>query len=661
MTQPMKDQRERLYNAAIEYLDRGWSIIPISPAQKTPWAPWAEYQHRQPTEDEVEDWFTNGVVSKNGHVLHDFDLAVITGSTSGVVIVDADNDEAIAEAQRLGLTSECQVKTRRGKHYYWIHDGTDQHRLKVGGHVKATDFSWPKFDGLDFKGDGGYALLPPSRTSDGGTYEWLTDFDDLPNDRVWRKRNFPRDVATMTPVDIGQLSAGILPDLSGVKASTGRSLSPEEEILESGGKVLEGARNFTLTRQVGWLLKYGTLPTELMDSAYDFVSKYMGDDPLPDEEVETVVNSIIETDRRDKPWRYDNQGNFLEPEPEKVPDKKPTLQPLIFRSQAQDILESIGRENFLMFPIIPHPTIMQIYGFSGHGKSLFLGHLLYALSTGQDFVSFECMKRGRVLYLDFENGLGTIAERLQNFHDTFGQPADDSGFAVYSPSQRNTTMIDMRTDKGVTEVIRNAEAHEADVIVIDTVRTAFTGFDENKQQDWSRVNEISLQLRNLGYTIIVVHHANKPQLLAGQGTQQGMEAGSTNQLTPVEIQIRITQIFPSTDKGVQRAEEVRGVVDDNGYDIILKMKDKKEMDNFERYRLKTAIRVSYGKNRKENEAHRTTYLGFGEDKDGRAVTIGTTPIRTRVRLEALGGKYTTDEIADRYNLPQRLVKEWSGL
>lgn len=106
-----------------------------------------------------------------------------------------------------------------------------------------------------------------------------------------------------------------------MKASTGRSLSPEEEILESGGKVLEGARNFTLTRQVGWLLKYGTLPTELMDSAYDFVSKYMGDDPLPDEEVETVVNSIIETDRRDKPWRYDNQGNFLEPEERKFPTK----------------------------------------------------------------------------------------------------------------------------------------------------------------------------------------------------------------------------------------------------------------------------------------------------------------------------------------------------
>ena len=65
--------------AALEYLENGWSIIPIKPKGKRPAIRWAEYQNRQPTEEEVTQWWTQW---------EDYDIALVTGEISGVVIVD---------------------------------------------------------------------------------------------------------------------------------------------------------------------------------------------------------------------------------------------------------------------------------------------------------------------------------------------------------------------------------------------------------------------------------------------------------------------------------------------------------------------------------------------------------------------------------------------
>jgi hypothetical protein len=55
---------------ALDYLDRGWSIIPINPETKRPLIKWRDYQARQPTSDEVETWFETWPECK---------LAVVTG------------------------------------------------------------------------------------------------------------------------------------------------------------------------------------------------------------------------------------------------------------------------------------------------------------------------------------------------------------------------------------------------------------------------------------------------------------------------------------------------------------------------------------------------------------------------------------------------------
>ena len=650
------EHRERIRQALYEYvLDWGWSVVPIKHGAKHPWVEWKQYQTRQPTEEEINEWCDHGAVSKNGHVLQDFDICLVTGRLSGVVVVDCDSQEAVNEARRLGLTSNVSVNTRKGQHFYWSHHGDAEYKNKVGGHTKANDVSWPKVLGLDFRGDKGIAVLPPSRHKD-GNYTWNVPYDELDEAKYkWSNRTFLTDVKKLNNDVLQDLIEGQLPDLTDVGEDVWVPSSVEDDIIADGGVVREGSRNHTLTRYVGQLLNGGTTPSELYGEAVSFCEKYMLE-ALPDDEIETVVQSVIEMDRTNKPWAYDKDGNFLH-----VSDRKEVApvprqsQPLITRDQASKILEDAGTEPYLMFPAISHPSIMQCYGFSGHGKSLFLGHLLYALATGNDFASYECMRKGRVLYLDFENGLVEIADRLNNFYTAFNEPEDDEGFAVYTPSHKNSTMIDLRSDEGLQELIENAKTHRADVIVIDTIRTAFSGFDENRQQDWSRVNNVMLYLRNEGYSVVGVHHANKPQV-QGSGMNQGAEAGSTNQLTVLETQMRVTQIFPDTQDGMQRAEEVRGVVDANGYQKIQEMKALAEGSKGV-LRIKTAIRVSYGKVRRMTDAHKTTYIGFAEDTNGQPVTISTRPIRQRIKWQSENG-HSLEYLADFHNVGVRTIKNW---
>jgi hypothetical protein len=96
--------------AALEYLARGWSAIPLCPpdhagcspahvagcksAGKAPLWPWKTYQERLPSERELRIYW-----SRNIHC----NVGVVLGSVSGLVGVDADGPDADAILRELSL------------------------------------------------------------------------------------------------------------------------------------------------------------------------------------------------------------------------------------------------------------------------------------------------------------------------------------------------------------------------------------------------------------------------------------------------------------------------------------------------------------------------------------------------------------------------------
>lgn len=74
----MSEPQASVWAAARAYLARGWSVVPVEPRGKRPVVPWAEFQRRLPTEDELEAWFRHRGNSN---------LAIVTGAVSGLVVL----------------------------------------------------------------------------------------------------------------------------------------------------------------------------------------------------------------------------------------------------------------------------------------------------------------------------------------------------------------------------------------------------------------------------------------------------------------------------------------------------------------------------------------------------------------------------------------------
>ena len=148
----------RVELAALDYLGRGWSVIPVVERQKRPAVPWKAYQSRLVSEKTLGNWF---------HRCPDCNVAIVTGALSGLVVLDVDprhgGKESLRKLERehgkLPETMESMTGGG-GRHVYFAHPG---------GEVRNRANIEP---GIDLRGDGGCIVAPPSIHPSGKRYRW---------------------------------------------------------------------------------------------------------------------------------------------------------------------------------------------------------------------------------------------------------------------------------------------------------------------------------------------------------------------------------------------------------------------------------------------------------------------------------------------------------
>jgi len=144
--------------AALEYLARGWSVIPAREKAKRPAIAWKAYQERRASERTVRRWFAE---------TPQFNVSIVTGAISGLVVVDVDPRHGGAkslsalerEHGRLPGTIEA-ISGGGGRHLYFAHPGVLLHNRT---NVRP---------GIDLRGDGGCIVAPPSVHPSGTQYRW---------------------------------------------------------------------------------------------------------------------------------------------------------------------------------------------------------------------------------------------------------------------------------------------------------------------------------------------------------------------------------------------------------------------------------------------------------------------------------------------------------
>ena len=134
---------QTLLKTALVYARRGFSIIPCR--EKKPIVEWKKYQKVRADEAQIRQWWTEHP---------DAGIGIVTGAISGLYVVDSDGPNGTTWMKE-NTTLEPTVKTPRDGYHYYTCGGN--------GLGNATNF----LPELDFRGEGGYIVAAPTRTSAG--------------------------------------------------------------------------------------------------------------------------------------------------------------------------------------------------------------------------------------------------------------------------------------------------------------------------------------------------------------------------------------------------------------------------------------------------------------------------------------------------------------
>lgn len=215
----------RLRDAALDYAAQGWPVFPVSSRTKRPML--KAWQHRATTDPfQVWAWWEHWPAANIG---------TPTGLRFDVIDLDGPTARAEFEAacDRTGTVLGGVPMSRTGRP-----EGGWQLFVAPTGMGNRK----PSPSGVDFRGRGGFVILPPSVHASGRVYTWLTPWREPPElpqklrDELWPKRAKSRLVSSPSP---------ILRDPSREKAWAWAALQGLVEELVGAGR---GSRNETLNR-----------------------------------------------------------------------------------------------------------------------------------------------------------------------------------------------------------------------------------------------------------------------------------------------------------------------------------------------------------------------------------------------------------------------------
>lgn len=201
----------------------GLRLFPLKPNDKTPACAWKEFQERAPTIEELAAWDAGN-----------YNIGVICGSPSGIVVLDVDSPDAQELVDGLNLPATPTVRTARGVHYYFR-----SRAYEIRNSVRVAGAK------LDVRGDGGYVVGPGSIHPTGARYEWIVPptevaFAELPTSLLKLMQTKSKRAVAAKPT--GQ-------EISLTEGQFGRFLNRQlAELLKELSGASEGERNDTLFR-----------------------------------------------------------------------------------------------------------------------------------------------------------------------------------------------------------------------------------------------------------------------------------------------------------------------------------------------------------------------------------------------------------------------------
>ncbi len=165
-------------------------------------------------------------------------------------------------------------------------------------------------------------------------------------------------------------------------------------------------------------------------------------------------------------------------------------------------------------PVFLESSINQIFAYRGLGKSIVALMLAKLFTQGGEWLGFKSDGNHDVLLIDAELPAAQLQERIKEF---VGMGNYKNGtLRIWSPEFAEFPDFGKGEKTGQIHPLGHAlKALKPKVVIFDTLTRCFK-MDTNDTEQCLRVNDVLINLRQMGLCVIVVHHAGKNQTQRGR-------------------------------------------------------------------------------------------------------------------------------------------------
>lgn len=460
---------ENVSAIAGEYVDNGWSVLPVKPEEKRPYMTnWLQYTKTRASKQTVVNWFSN---------LTNAGIGVVTGKVSNMVVLDIESDCPYS-IEDLLKKYPTNMYSRTGSGGYHLFYQYPTNVSRVANRVRI-------FDHADLRADGGFIVLPPTVHPNGNRYEWV-------------KRGA-----------LGAFPMALLDFQSQPKVQN------DGWITEALRGVSEGGRNDACARLAGYFFKKGI--------NYDIVESLLlewnerNDPPLPVHEVRTTIKSIERShsgaDRQFTSVEFEDDSATQREEEAKQESTFDVM-------RMTDYVKGYGGDgvSWLVDDWLPDKSITFLVSPPESYKTWLLLDLAVSVSAGVPFLgSYPVNNPGPTLIIQQEDSHSGLTDRLALIvEQKLGMTANIDGDEWQVPSMPDLPIYvhpsrKLRFDnkKVVEELEKQIEILRPKVIMIDPLYSTTSGVDNYMADLANQMMVLKTWRDKYGCSFLIAHHSKK--------------------------------------------------------------------------------------------------------------------------------------------------------
>jgi len=164
-------------------------------------------------------------------------------------------------------------------------------------------------------------------------------------------------------------------------------------------------------------------------------------------------------------------------------------------------------QDYWVNPLIPKGTIIIIGAKPGVGKSLLIQALMTSITTTGQFIGYKCEKVPKVILYSVDDSSEKMLHE-RNVHIINGLKATNPLFNPNGLKELKTSFSFLKSN--LRKEIDIALGY--DIILLDSYRRVLKGEENNSETTDVFFNEFLKPLKDVGKTIIILHHLRKTNL-----------------------------------------------------------------------------------------------------------------------------------------------------